>query len=73
MFLKDKLVTLRLKERKSLIQHIQTFRTILAQSTSVGITTSDEDAKLSLMRSMLRAIEYSSRHYEVIIPLPYKN
>jgi hypothetical protein len=52
MFLKDKLTTLKLKEGESLTQHIQTFQTILAQLTSVGITTSNKDENLSFMRSI---------------------
>jgi hypothetical protein len=52
MFLNDRLATLKFKEGDSLTQHIQIFRTIIAKLTSSGIVTSDEDAKLALMRSM---------------------
>jgi len=53
MYLKDKLHTLKMKENESVTKHIHVFRSHLEQLSTTRCLTQDDEAILSLMRSLL--------------------
>jgi len=52
MYLRDKLQSLKMRGIDSVIKHVQTFCSILEQLASIGSFVDEEDAILSLMKSM---------------------
>ena len=52
MYLKDKLHTLKMKENESVTKHIHVFRSHLEQLSATGCPTQDDEAILTLMRSL---------------------
>ena len=52
MYLKDKLHTLKMKENESVTKHIHVFRSHMEQLLVAGCPTQDDEAILTLMRSL---------------------
>ena len=63
MHLKDKLHTLKMKENESIIKHIHKFKSCLEQLLAAGITIQDDEAIITLMRSLPQSYTTFIRSY----------